>query len=66
MIFATKRADGTIEHRRHVPFNILQDGSRWKAVHAGTGQLLGRFDSAEIAERAMNCTTEVVPHYKAR
>jgi hypothetical protein len=66
MIFTVKRPDGSIEHRRHVPFNILQDGARWKAVHAGSGQLLGRFDSQELAERSLSSTTEIVPHFKPR
>jgi|LakMenEpi03Aug12_release.lakeMendotaPanAssembly.Ray.scaffolds.fasta_scaffold367833_3 hypothetical protein len=64
MIFTVTRPDGSTEYRRHVPFNIIPDGARWKAVHAGNGQLLGRFDTAELAEQCMLCTTEKVPHFK--
>jgi hypothetical protein len=66
IIFAVKRLDGTIEHRRHIPFDLLQEGSRWKAVHAGKGHIIGRFDTVESAERSMRSMTEVVPHYKAK
>jgi hypothetical protein len=65
MIFRTHRPDGALEWRRHIPFNIIPDGNRFKAVHAGNGSLLGRFDTAEHAERALRCMTEAIPHYKA-
>jgi hypothetical protein len=38
MIFTVTRPDGSTEHRRHVPFNIVPDGARWKAIHAGNGR----------------------------
>jgi hypothetical protein len=65
MVFQVKRPDGSLEWRRHVPFHVLPDGNRWKAVHAGNGRLMGRFDTQAIAERSMASVTEPVPHYKA-
>jgi hypothetical protein len=62
--FQSTRADGAKEWRRHVPFHVLPDGNRFKAVHAGNGSLLGRYDSRELAERELNCRTELVPHFK--
>lgn len=64
MIFAVKRPDGSTEYRRHIPFHIFHDGDRWRAVHSGNGQLLGKFDTAELAENCMRCMTEKVPHFK--
>jgi len=64
MIFQATRADGTKEYRSHVPYHILPDGGRFKAIHAGNGRLLGRYDTQALAERELNCRTEVVPHYK--
>ena len=66
MEFQIRRPDGSLEWRRHVPFHILPDGQRFKAVHAGNGRLLGRFDTVEIAERSMRCMTDPIPHYKAK
>ena len=66
MEFQARRPDGSLEWRRHVPFHILPDGQRFKAMHAGNGRLLGRFDTVEIAERSMRCMTEPIPHYKAK
>jgi hypothetical protein len=64
MIFTVNRPDGSTEYRRHVPFHILPDGNRWRAVHAGNGRLLGRFDTAALAEKCMRGMTEKVPHFK--
>lgn len=66
MEFQVRRPDGSLEWRRHVPFHILPDGARFKAVHAGNGKICGRFDSIKIAERSMGSMTEPVPHYKPR
>lgn len=66
MEFQTRRPDGSLEWRRHIPFHLLPDGQRWKAVHAGNGRLLGRFDTRELGERSMASMTEPVPHYKPR
>lgn len=66
MEFQIHHANGKLEWRRHIPYHILPDGQRVKAVHAGNGRLLGRFDTAEIAQRNMDACTEPVPHYKPR
>lgn len=64
MIFQATLANGSKEWRRHVPYNVLPDGGRFKAIHAGNGRLLGRYDTLQLAERELNCRTETVPHYK--
>jgi hypothetical protein len=66
MEFQIRRADGTLEWRRHIPYDILPDGQRWKAVHKGNGRLLGRFDAPQTAQRNMDTCTEPVPHYKPK
>ena len=66
MEFQIRRPDGSLEWRRHVPFHILPDGRRWKAIHAENGRLQGRFDTREIAERSMGMMTEPVPLRKPR
>lgn len=68
MQFQVRRPDGSLEWRRHVPWNLVQCGnSEWHAIHAGNRRLVARsFISAAHLETIMACVTEPVPHYKPR
>ena len=68
MVFQVKRPDGSLEWRRHVPWNLVQvSGSEWHAIHAGDGRLVARdYVSAAHLESVMASMTEIVPHYKPR
>lgn len=68
MEFQIRRPDGSLEWRRHIPWNLVQHGAcEWHAIHASNGRLLARsFISAAHLESTMSGVTEPVPHYKPR